>query len=1378
MSKPVEIEFLMKDSLSGGLEKAGRRVGALADSAGAAADLINAKIAEQRKVIDGVSSDLSRMERQLSGMKPGSAQRELAADVSACRKVLAEERGELAELEKRHREAEKSVRDLEKGYAGWKRSEEQAAAAHATLADRIAGSRELIKGTESDIKALEKAYRNAAPGNAKSAALAELNAARSALAEEKNILAALTAEQEKNRESGKRLSMQLREMQDAMARMRLEGRQDTEEYRKMSAEAANLADTIADLRTQTNILSNDDANLQGFMSGVSGLSGLFTAATGAVGLFASENENLARIQARVQSVMAVTMGLQQVFNTLNKDSAFRLVTVVKMKNLLTAANTRLATSLGISTVAARALMGTLTLGLSVAVGALIYAFDKYSDAQEKAAEKARELVEIESDGRAGMLKARFELDAIVRSLKEFTGSKAEEKKKVEELNRKYGESFGYYDTVAQWYDILIQKSDAYVQMLFLQAKAQSMVNKAVELDAKVAEARAKPESEYDTWWGYGGKVDRFFSSDASYKNSNNGRWLKTEEVSRLEKERDEYLDKAQEEMRKSVEQAKNAGLGGHTKPDDPDKAAKERERRLALEKGLADELLSFRRRNLHDELSLLEEGKAKKLAQVRQEYADRMAEIASQESKWKEARKGTLSREQTDELERARTNARDKQEKDVRDVERESLEAEAEAMRDYLKEYGTFQQRKLAITEEYADKIRKAATEGERLSLGRERDSALRRVDLDALDRKIDWQSVFGDFSGILGTQLKETLDGLKSYVQTDRFRNSPDADRKVVYEAIERLREVTPGGEGTLNFNRIRSQMDELGAAINRLQTATVAQETACATLKKADEDYAAALRGGDRAAVDRAAQALELARMGADAADAAYRSAESDVQDFGNNLRAAGTDTVDGLNSFADGLQSFTDGTLPGIFRGLQNTLTGLSKLNIGGAVGDAIGKMSQTLSSAGVIGQIISAVLSILDILKDGVGPLVSTIIDTILGAVNGILDNILSGDMFVQIFSSVKDGVGNILNTLTFGGFDSWFGIGGNRKEVEDTINRLTERNELLQTAIEDLTEEIKASKGTKSVAAYRQAYENQKQTNANYLDIALAQAGYHGSHHSWNKYWDGFNENQLAWIRRNVRGDFNGDLFSLSPEEMKKLRGNVDIWSSIQNTGKGGYGGRLTEKLDDYIAQAGKLEELTSQLYEGLTGISFDGMYGSFVDNLMDMKYDAKTAAEDISEYFMRAMLSNKIGEMYSDKLKAWWEKFGRSMEDNELTEAERNALAEEYMGYVEEALALRDKLAEATGYDPDRNGGAGQSGKPGGFTAMTQDQGTKLEGMFTGGLQHWSSMDSRLENVSDKMNLAEGHLAKIEENTGISAGHLGEIKEEIRKIIRDGLKMK
>ncbi|MBV3872748.1 viral A-type inclusion protein, partial [Phocaeicola vulgatus] len=697
---------------------------------------------------------------------------------------------------------------------------------------------------------------------------------------------------------------------------------------------------------------------------------------------------------------------------------------------------------------------------------------------------------------------------------------------------------------------------------------------------------------------------------------------------------------------------------------------------------------------------------------------------------------------------------------------------------DYLKEYGTFQQQKLAIAEEYAEKIRKAQSQGERLTLEKQRDAAVHKVDMEALTQKIDWGAAFGDLTGLLADQMKNLLGELKQYVKTDEFKKTGAADQQVVYDAIERIQSMLPGGNGTLDFARLQTQMHALGDAVTRVQNAELQQEAAFVRLKAAQADYNKALESGNQAEIERTKIALQMAQSSSVSADEEYLNATSEMKALAGEVKSSSQDTVDGLNMVSNGLHGFASGTLQGSFEGIQNMLTGLSKLNIGGKVGDAISQMSETLSSAGVIGQIISAILSILDLLKDGIGPIISSLIDTIFNAITGILDNILSGDLFKQIGGSLVKGIGGLLNTVSFGGFNKLFGIGGNAREVQAAIDRLTDRNEKLQTSIEDLTDTIKASKGTKSVEAYRDAYKYQKETNANYLQIAKEQARYSGSHHSWNYYWGGFNQAQIDKLSGQIGRQWDGNLWSLSPEEMKALRSNVDMWTQIQDTGKGGYGGRLTEKLDDYIDQAGKLEELTDQLYEGLTGISFDGMYSSFIDNLMNMKYGARDAAEDISEYFMRAMLSNKIGELYSDKLKGWWEKFGKAMEDNDLTEAERNALMDEYMQYVDEALALRDNLAAATGYDKTQQGGASQSAKAGGFTAMTQDQGTKLEGMFTGGLQHWSSIDDKMESVIDRMNTAEGYLARIDEHTGTSAGHLGEIKAEIRKMIRDGLKVK
>lgn len=995
----------------------------------------------------------------------------------------------------------------------------------------------------------------------------------------------------------------------------------------------------------------------------------------------------------------------------------------------------------------------------------------------------KEMTEIEKDGRAQMVRTRFELKSVIDEIKNFTGSKEQEKAKVEALNRKYGESFGYYKTLSEWYDAIIKKSEDYVQSLYLQAKVQNLVKKASEVDEKIAEAEAKDESEFDTWWGYGGKVDRFFSSDQSYKQNNNGRWKKKEEIERLKSEYNGYILAAENLTKERLKLEQKSGIGGHIDPNQSGKNPEaEAKQRLATERRLAQDLAVLQAENRKEEIDRMQAGTEKKLAQIEYDYNARKEEINRQEADWKRENKEAglstgdngLTREQQDALEKARASNTESRKKAETDVYRE----EAEAMSDYLKEYGTFQQQKLAIAEEYAEKIRKAQSQGERLTLEKQRDAAVHKVDMEALTQKIDWGAAFGDLTGLLADQMKNLLGELKQYVKTDEFKKTGAADQQVVYDAIERIQSMLPGGNGTLDFARLQTQMHALGDAVTRVQNAELQQEAAFARLKAAQTDYNKALESGNQAEIERTKIALQTAQSSSVSADEEYLNATSEMKALAGEVKSASRDTVDGLNMVSDGLHGFASGTLQGSFEGIQNMLTGLSKLNIGGKVGDAISQMSETLSSAGVIGQIISAILSILDLLKDGIGPIISSLIDTIFNAITGILDNILSGDLFKQIGGSLVNGIGGLLNTVSFGGFNKLFGIGGNAREVQAAIDRLTDRNEKLQTSIEDLTDTIKASKGTKSVEAYRDAYKYQKETNANYLQIAKEQARYSGSHHSWNYYWGGFNQAQIDKLSGQIGRRWDGNLWSLSPEEMKALRSNVDMWTQIQNTGKGGYGGRLTEKLDDYIDQAGKLEELTDQLYEGLTGISFDGMYSSFIDNLMNMKYGAKDAAEDISEYFMRAMLSNKIGEMYSEKLKGWWEKFGKAMEDNELTEAERNALTEEYMKYVDEALALRDNLAAATGYDKTEAGGTSQSAKAGGFTAMTQDQGTKLEGMFTSGLQHWSSMDDRLESVVEKMDTAEGHLARIAENTGVSAGHLGELKEVIKKMIRDGLKVK
>lgn len=808
------------------------------------------------------------------------------------------------------------------------------------------------------------------------------------------------------------------------------------------------------------------------------------------------------------------------------------------------------------------------------------------------------------------------------------------------------------------------------------------------------------------------------------------------------------------------------------------------EHRKQVKEKVGQEMAALQRKNDEEEIDTMQEGLEKKLRQIENDYQARKAEIGKQETAWKRDNKKAgiatetngLTKEQTDAIKEANALNEKSRNKAIEDANKEALKEELLAMTDYLKEYGTIQEQKYAIAKEYAEKIKEvnegAGTAEEKTwkvkALEKQRDAAMSQADAKNLAMNIDWGATFEGVGNVLRDVARETLGKVEEYMKTAEFKGLSAENKKTYTDLQAKLKQET-GGESTSAFNfniwgTISKNVTAYQESVRNLQDKTDAHTRAVDELEKAQANLASAT---DDTSKDIAQKAVDIAQGKVDTT----ATEQTAAQDESNKARQTLTDNTNaaaqGIKNFTGYLNEMSNGSLYGFANGMSKLITSLGKGSEG--IGKSLGELG------GKIGGIIGAILQIIDALGDDPKRFIDDLLNRIADCVEKIVE-----DLPEIVLTIIKD-VGNILQGLV-GGIGSWFGVddlfglNGNEAEVKKTIDALTKRNELLQYAIEDLTDEIKASKGTKSVAAYKQAYGNQQESNQNYLDIAKAQASYHKKHHSWNYYWNGFDEDQTRWIKQNVKEDFNGDLWSLSPEEMKKLRSNVGIWESILNTGKGGYGDKLGEKLNDYIDQAGKLEELTNELYEGLTGISFDSMYDSFVDTLMDMNATAEDMADDLSEYFMRAMLSNQIGEMYADKLKEWWKKFGAAMEDNDLTEAERNALQEEYMGYVKDAIALRDKLAEATGYTG--NSSTSQSGKSGGFTAMTQDQGTKLEGMFTSGLQHWSSMDDQLENVVEKMNVAESHLARIAENTGMSVTHLNDIKEEIRKIIRDGLKMK
>lgn len=300
---------------------------------------------------------------------------------------------------------------------------------------------------------------------------------------------------EQNANAHTSLRMQLRNVREQLAQMEEAGLRGTDTFKKLQQEAGRLANAIGDAQTQARIFSHDNAGLQGMIAGLSGVAGAFSAAQGAVALFAGENENLQKIMLKVQALMSITMGLQQVANALNKDSAFMLVTVAKAKELLAAANLKLATALGISTVAAQALMATLTLGLSVAITAVIAIISKLNSKQVEAKKAADEFNKKVAEAAGKPLAAYRALQVEWLSL---TDSLREREKWVQDNADKFNDLGYKVRNAKEAEDLLINNSQKFVESCILKAKALAAQNLAAEKYQEIIKKQGEIDAMPDT----------------------------------------------------------------------------------------------------------------------------------------------------------------------------------------------------------------------------------------------------------------------------------------------------------------------------------------------------------------------------------------------------------------------------------------------------------------------------------------------------------------------------------------------------------------------------------------------------------------------------------------------------------------------------------------------------------------------------------------------------------------------------------------------------------------------------------------------------------------------------------------------------------------
>lgn len=1020
--------------------------------------------------------------------------------------------------------------------------------------------------------------------------------------------------------------------------------------------------------------------------------------------------------------------------------------------------------------------------------------------------------EVEKEGHAVSVRTRAELDNTISELQDFVGTKEQEKSKVDELNRKYGDAFGSYKTLAEWYDVLIQKGNAYIESLFNQAKAQSYIKKAVEADEKANEIRSKGKEEYRPFWGPGGKAYMFFGgSNIGHYGSDPAETAFNKALQEVENEKQHYLNQAEWFQQENSRIIKESGLSDYRPitPEAPaDNSAKNQaENRKQAQQRLNDELLALERQNQDEELDLMDEGTAKRLAQIDADYNKRKAEIEKTARGLAELNKkagvaGTnasgLTGRQQEEIDRANTLAEDTRDKERTAVYRE----EAAAMRDYLKEYGSYQQQKLAIAEEYAEKIRQAQSEGERLSLEKERASAINRLELSAIQQQIDWGSVFGNFGVMFREQLQPTIDRLKAIAQSSEFQSSAGIDEKeTLYGLISNLQQSETIWDGEI-FRRIS---DDLVAYQNAMRNYMAAQQReleATEALATAKEKLKEAENRGDARSIDAAELYVGEAAKNLNKASQDVQLFGAQVQSTTTNLRESSEQAAGMFVNLESGIRNLSSGSLNGVGQGFMQ----LDKLFNGGKLTEQLGgslvngleklfgnnsvvdSLQKGLGNSGFIGSIISAILSILDELaEEGIGGIVAGLIDTVLGAVSGIIENIFSLNIFRQIGESLLKGIANIFNALSFGGLGKLVGNGDSDPRLEEELEHLSSANEALAYSIDQLANEIKDSSGEDAADKYAEqmaliansegnTQEEMRRSGAAFTNGFLGIGGKHSSNYRIDQAMSNYDWQRISDVVGRTIDEAAG-FWDLSSEEMAKVARDVpDLYAKVKNYASEGYKD-AAQYMDDYIAFAEQRKELEQAYYESITQVSFDSVYDNFIDMLMDMSSGWEDFSNDMSEYLMRALLKTKLDELLKPDMEAWYKAYGEAMSDGILGDDEIERLNKMWEDLVNRGLEIRDSAASATGYTGDSSG-TSQSGKSGGFTAMSQDQGTKLEGLFVSGQMHWSSMDDKMSDVSEQMGAAVDHLRRIEENTGTSARHLGEIKEDIKKIVRDGLKMK
>ena len=922
---------------------------------------------------------------------------------------------------------------------------------------------------------------------------------------------------------------------------------------------------------------------------------------------------------------------------------------------------------------------------------------------------------------------------IVRSLserwKELGDNMADKKQFITENKKEFGKLGVEVGNVNDAENLLVDNTDVFIGAMILRAEAAAafklateQTEKALKKQNEIEERRKKGPTFWDKFRA------NFFSSasgSATYTrqaDTPTAEQLSKNAISALEEEQKAAEDTAKSYMdlflartKEWKERLKSAGIkednGRETK--DTGKPARDYQDELADARIRAQQKLEAAR------ISVMREGVRKRQALARQELDESLAQIDKEErdtlKKMDEAEKKRGVKSTSEERQAVKDNASQQRlvayqqyAKEFYTADKEWQEKDLQSWIDYNKEYGTYQQKRLAIMREYTLKSSKESLNGnDKRMLSRQRDEALSELDFNELKDTINWDVVFGNLDKVAKKELQKVKRQIVS------FRNSPEFKKSATPEQMQVIEEA---------IGKIDSEVIEKGGLFGNLTESIREYSEAVDELTAAQRDYDEAVRqyGADSAEA-------EAARKKRNKAEAGERNA-------GNNLEASKDKAVRNITAVADAM----------------NTL-GEADMSLS-SFGSAVGSLVDTLSASGSkIGGIIAAILAILDqIGQKGLEGFVGNILESVMHAAGGLWDSI--GRLF-----GVK-GLGGIFKGADYSGYN----------EMVDQYNRL---NEIWDELIDKKKEYIETSYGAEAQKVGEEALALQRTAIDSYRILGkerLNSGASTGSHSIGVRQRKWMSSQDWAAAGAALGEDFYrygiGEgrmtgLFDLSVEQLEKLKSEAPtFWAKLDDD--------VRNYLDKIIEGSEKLGDIQAQIKEQLTQMSFDTMRDAFYDTLLDMESGAEDFSEDFSEYLQKAILKTSLSKVYDKRLQEWYDKFANYNKEGGIDTGEYKDLQQEWNDIVKDALEERDSLKDIFGWTSSSS--SSQSGRAGTVTSMTEETAGRLEGIGNATLDHVISIDNNLTRHLEGMATSLGKIAGNSEYLR----HLETINENIAELRR------